>query len=316
MAVRAAHEEGLDDHAASDIAIIATEAATNLIKHATRGAVYISTLSALGAPGVEIIALDRGPGLSDVHRCLMDGYSTAGTAGTGLGAITRISSEFDVYSQSEKGTVLAARLYAKAPTGSSGQNHIQVGAVCVPIKGEDACGDAWYARREGDITTLMLADGLGHGMMAATAASAAVAAFQRAPAMLPSDTVLRLHHALKGTRGAAVAVAEMNAQQRIVRFSGVGNVVGVIIGGDKPQSMVSHNGTAGHEVQRVQGFEYPLPRTGVVILHSDGLNTRWTPDAYPGLLLRHPSVIAGVLYRDASRGRDDSCVVVARIPFA
>jgi hypothetical protein len=54
-----------------------------------------------------------------------------------------------------------------------------------------------------------------------------------------------------------------------------------------------------------------LPPSGLVIMHSDGLSSSWNLEAYPGLSRRHPALIAATLYRDASRGRDDVCVVVA-----
>ena len=309
---RAAQEEGLDEHAMSGAAIVGLEAATNLLKHASGGAAYISKLSPLGAPGVEIIAYDRGPGITDIPRSVVDGYSTVQTTGTGLGAIARIASVFDIYSEPGKGTVLVARVFGK----KSSRPDLPIGAMCVPIRGEEACGDSWYARQNGHSATLMMADGLGHGVMAAEASSKAVVAFARSPAASPLESIDRLHRALRGTRGAAIAIAEMDLEERAVRFSGLGNIAGVIIGGEKPQFMVSHNGTAGHQAQRVQQFEYRLPRTGVLILHSDGLNTSWNLDAYPGLLTRHPSIIAAVLYRDANRGRDDACVLAARIPGA
>jgi len=50
----------------------------------------------------------------------------------------------------------------------------------------------------------------------------------------------------------------------------------------------------------------------MLILNTDGLTTHWDVDPYPGLLMRHPSVIASVLHRDFSRDRDDATVVVAR----
>jgi hypothetical protein len=42
--------------------------------------------------------------------------------------------------------------------------------------------------------------------------------------------------------------------------------------------------------------------------------SRWSLEDYPGLAARDPAVIAGVLYRDFSRRRDDVTVVVAAEP--
>jgi len=50
----------------------------------------------------------------------------------------------------------------------------------------------------------------------------------------------------------------------------------------------------------------------MLVLHSDGLVSHWSLDAYPGLAARDPSLIAGILYRDFTRGRDDVTVVVAK----
>lgn len=63
-------------------------------------------------------------------------------------------------------------------------------------------------------------------------------------------------------------------------------------------------------MRRRQAFTYPWSPDAVVVLHSDGLRTRWRLDAYPGLARRHPSLIAGVLYRDFARRRDDVTVLV------
>jgi hypothetical protein len=98
----------------------------------------------------------------------------------------------------------------------------------------------------------------------------------------------------------------------MIRYAGIGNIAGYVVGPAKTQFMISHNGTAGHEATHFQEFLYPFPETSVLIMHSDGLSTSWNLGAYPGLALRHPTVIAGTLYRDAARDRDDACVVIAK----
>lgn len=306
-AERIAHEEDLDGQATPKVSLVITEICTNLIKHAAGGEVFLSPLSARSGPGIEILAVDRGPGMSDLNRFFADGYSSTDTAGTGLGAITRLSTEFDICSQPGKGTVLVARIQPSQASATT------VGAVLKPMRGEEVSGDAWALARPGDGLALIVADGLGHGVMAAQASAEAIAAFRTSEDYTPASVLAKVHARTRPTRGAAVAAAYVDARKAKVRYAGIGNISGVLIGGSKPVLMISHNGTAGYHSPRLQEFEYPLPSPALIIMHSDGLHTSWNLDEYPGLRRRDPSVIAGVLYRDAARNRDDVCVTVAKI---
>ncbi len=306
-AERIAHEEGLDDNLKANASLVATEICTNLLKHAEKGVVFLSALSDHSGNGIEILAVDRGPGMSEVTRCLMDGYSSTNTSGTGFGAITRRSSEFDAYSEPGKGTVLVARVQSSRASVTAG------GAVLKPALGEEVSGDAWAFARKDDNLAFIVADGLGHGVMAARASSEAISAFRRSKDQTPVAVLQTIHASARRTRGSAVAVAYVDRAASAVRYAGIGNISGVLVGGSKPLMMISHNGTAGHHSPRLQEFSYPLPEQGLVIMHSDGLHANWNIDDYPGLRRRDPSVVAGVLYRDAARNRDDICVMVAKI---
>jgi anti-sigma regulatory factor (Ser/Thr protein kinase) len=305
-----AEAEGLDEAGTGEVAIIASEMATNLLKHAHRGELHISRMSDAVAAGVEILSIDRGPGVTNFQTCLADGFSTSATSGTGLGAISRMSDIFDAWSQPGKGTVLVARKFASADAARHGRAW-DFGAVKVPYPGEQCCGDNWAVRRAEGMTSLIVADGLGHGIQAADASSAAVTAFRKAQTGSSAQVLEDVHLALRSTRGAAVAIAHLMTGST-ASYAGLGNIAGVLLGPERTQSMVSHNGTAGMDKGRFQEFNYSLSGIRTVVMHSDGLVTNWSVRAYPGLLLRHPSLLAGVLYRDASRGRDDVCIVVGR----
>jgi hypothetical protein len=45
-------------------------------------------------------------------------------------------------------------------------------------------------------------------------------------------------------------------------------------------------------------------------MHSDGISARWRLEAYEGLADAHPALIAGIIYRDFGRPRDDATVLV------
>jgi hypothetical protein len=185
--------------------------------------------------------------------------------------------------------------------------------VSVPRPGETACGDAWTLAHDEDATTLLVVDGLGHGHDAAEAANAAVAAFERMPPRTPVEIADALHHALRPTRGAALGVARIEPALRRLRFCGIGNIAGAVVGAGSSRHLVSTPGTAGHTTHRLREYHYDLPEGGWIVVHSDGVDTRWSLGHYHGLETRHPLLAAGLVYRDHRRGRDDATVVVARM---
>ena len=306
---------GVADARVAEIAIVVTELATNLLKHGRGGQILANRYDDGAGDALHVLALDQGSGMADVTRCMEDGYSTAGSPGTGLGAIARLADELLVYSRPGLGSVIIARF--RAGNGRDAGAHgtaaaIKLGAVAAQYPGERICGDQWVFRETVHGPTLLVADGAGHGPEAARAAQAAVQAFLQKPEAPTEALVDRIHRALMPTRGAAVAVARIDTAARLVRYTGVGNICGVLITGEGAKHMVSHNGTAGHVAPRIREFTYAYTGTPLVLLHSDGLTSRWDLGAYPGLIDQHPSLVAGVLLRDHRRTRDDATVVAMR----
>jgi anti-sigma regulatory factor (Ser/Thr protein kinase) len=293
------------------VALVVTEAATNLVKHTPQGQLLARAFDRDGVAAIEVLALDQGPGIANIGESLRDGYSTAGSPGTGLGAIKRLSDEFDIYSIPGKGSALFSQLWSRRPASGNRPAPLEIGAVCLPHPGEVVCGDAWAVEWRSGHCVILVADGLGHGADAAAAAMAAVNALRTHPQLAPAALIEFAHGALRSTRGAALAVADVDLA-REVRYAGVGNIAGVALAPGGARHMVSYSGIVGHEARKIQEFVYPWSQDTVLVMHSDGLATHWNLDHYPGLTSRHPSLIAGVLYRDFARGRDDVTVVVAK----
>ena len=324
MALSLASSLGFNETERGKVGIVVTEMANNLVRHATDGQLLLQAVEKNNIVGIEILALDKGPGMSNISECLRDGYSTAGTPGNGLGAIARLSTAFDIHSVPSVGTALLSQLWAspnqELPLRSNIDIDIDIdiGVVCLPKIGEEVSGDAWAIDRCGDRTLLLVADGLGHGPLAAEASLEAVRIFRENVCQSPKEIIEAAHAALRSTRGAAMAIAEVNFEKQAVRFAGVGNISASVlspnqeIGLARSYSMVSHNGTVGHEVRKIQEFVYQWSKGGILLMHSDGLGTQWRLDRYPGLVAKHPSLLAGVLYRDFTRHRDDVTVLVAR----
>jgi serine phosphatase RsbU (regulator of sigma subunit) len=174
------------------------------------------------------------------------------------------------------------------------------------------CGDAYAVRREGDRTLVIVADGSGHGPLAATASREAVRVFSTgAGVSSPEPALSTVHQALIGTRGAAVAVAELDPAAGVVRFAGIGNIAGAVVTGDSKQSMVSIGGVAGTRQPTIRLFTYPLAEGSLVVLHSDGVTPRWNGADLAPVLGRSALLVAATVLRDSAVRPDDACVVVS-----
>jgi anti-sigma regulatory factor (Ser/Thr protein kinase) len=310
LASHAGSRADFDDVKSANLALVATELATNVVKHARRGSIVVRLLTLRQNIAVELLALDQGPGIRDIAHAMRDGYSTAGSPGTGLGAIKRLADEFDIYSIPDKGTAVIARLSVSSKEPSD--HRVEIGAICLPKQGEEVSGDGWGVENFAGRFICTLVDGLGHGPDAAVAARAAIAIAQEHGDKAPAEIVERAHGALRSTRGAALAVGAIDVEKRSLRFCGIGNIAARIIGDGNVRHLVSLNGIVGQDTRKIVEFSYPWSSESTLIMHSDGLSSRWDLASYPALIRRHPALIAGVLYRDLARGRDDVTVLTAR----
>jgi anti-sigma regulatory factor (Ser/Thr protein kinase) len=338
-AAEAARAVGLSETDTGRVALVVTEAATNILKHAGQGEILVrrvcvaepdrfaSYAGASGIAGIEIFALDSGPGIHDLNAAFADGQSSTGTSGTGLGAIQRLSDELSVYSQPGLGTVIRA-LVQTGGQDTTRSATIDIGMIGVCYPGEDVSGDAWAVNTDAQGLTLLVVDGLGHGVDAHRAAVGAAAILHANPGRPPGELIERMHEALRPTRGAAAAVARIDLAAASLTFAGIGNISGCVIGeqdagfdpagrtrsyADSPsRQLVSHNGIVGHAIRKVQEFTVAWPRGGMLVMHSDGIGTRWDLARYPGLSHRPAALIAATLYRDFTRRHDDATVVVVK----
>ncbi|MER5377308.1 ATP-binding SpoIIE family protein phosphatase [Streptomyces sp. NPDC002553] len=309
----------LDESRAAAAALVATELATNLLKHGGGGQLLVEVVAPpTGRAGgvVQIAAVDHGPGIADVGAASGDGFSTAGSLGAGLGTCRRVADDFDLHSLPGRGTVALARVGASRPkTYTREPVPARAGGVNVPFAGSAFSGDAWTFVRAEDRLTLMLADGLGHGPGAARASSAAVEELHRSAHLRPAEVLGRLDGALRGTRGAAVALAQLDLRAGRLRFAGIGNVGARLREGDNWRHLLSRPGIVGvHRPTSLPETEAAWGADRLLVLHSDGLPSRWTPPSDPRLPAMDPAVVAAVIVRDASSSarpvRDDTAVAV------
>jgi anti-sigma regulatory factor (Ser/Thr protein kinase) len=288
------------------LALAVTEAASNLFKHARQGALLVRPVPAgMAYPGIELVTIDSGPGVGDVTAAQRDGHSTAGTLGIGLGAIRRLADFSDMFSVPEVCTALIARFSAGSPGPPA-----DCAGLLRPISGETECGDAFSVSETDGQLTAAMCDGIGHGPLAARASRAAIDTVLANPGGDASAILSRVHESLGRTRGSAVAIASIRG--RTVRFAGLGNIAAWILAGDSRSGMLSVPGIAGHQARTIRQFDYELPPGAVIVLHSDGLSSRWDYRSMPGLGARDPLLIAAVLLAAAGVHRDDAGILVLR----
>ena len=278
---------GFDEEACGRVALVTTELATNLVKHASGGHI----LSAIaddreGTAGIEVVAIDKGRGVANVERRLerrqFHGRDLGARVGSGTAAIRGIRNIYPNRSRhrhrgADHRKAVAAGLLLRRRTG----RRCRPGGRVHPNAGEAVSGDAWAVRTDEGGRTMMVVDGLGHGPEAAKVAPEATRLFDKYWRSGPMETLQALHAGLRATRGGAVAVARVEWSPARVRYAGVGNIAGAIATTDgRLRRMLSYNGTIGHTARNIQEQVYPLEQAddATIIMHSDGIGTSWSLD--------------------------------------
>lgn len=302
--------------------LVVTELGSNLVRHTPSGGSIIAGIvhTASGC-GVEVVSVDRGPGIRDVDAALR-GRDSAALAqkgewtwqphdglGCGLAAVRRLASTVDVWSLPGVGTAVLARLLP-----GDAQFLPRWAGIATALDNDDECGDAWAVVDDGARTTVIVVDGLGHGPAAAEASRAAVTAFESAADVDLESLARRVHEAMRGTRGGAVALCRLDAQRGHAEYVGVGNISGRLVTPGSSQAMVSMSGTLGAELTppRIRRLSYDVPDGATLVMHSDGVRDGFDVEAHAGLLQHDPLLIAAVIHGERVRGSDDATVVVLR----
>jgi len=311
---RMAVSAGFEGHRLGEIEIIIAEITSNLVKHAKAGGYILAKIINEPASGIEFIAVDEGPGMFKSAQMIEDGRSTSKTLGQGLGAIKRLSGVFDLYSIKDWGTVLFSRNYVIKKTEAENKA-FELSSIRVCKKDHILCGDSWSLRMQGKKIKIALIDGLGHGALANTASSLAVKSLAPWSKLSPTEELKALHVELKKTRGAVVIIVHIDQISQQLMYSGVGNIAMKIITPTATKGCFSYNGIVGHIMPASLNNHNLIwnEKTDVLIMHSDGIGTRWDLQKYPNILQHHPVILCAALYKDFDRGNDDSTILVGKM---
>jgi hypothetical protein len=308
LADAAAQAQGFDQIHRERAALVATEIATNLVRQSPSGRICVQLLESGDLKGVEILALDP----VTVAETRVAGVDQSGHSHPGPETIAGLSDLFDSYSAPGRGTVTMSRMWGGKPDVPS-EGGFVIGSMIDPIPGEEVSGDAWAAEQSGNRVVALVADGLGHGIDAAAASVAAVEVFRERHKEPVEEITGHIHRALRGTRGAAIAVAEVDPDIGRIRFCGIGNISARLLVAGVDSNLISHFGIAGYQARHIRAFEETWEDGALLVMHSDGLVPTWDLGAYPGLLGHHPQLAAATVMRDAPRATDDALVLALRV---
>jgi len=304
---RVAAELGAGQHAQGHAELVATELATNLVRHAKPGGWML--IRPVPPDEVELIAVDHGPGITDLPAALSGRSTTPGGLGCGLAAVRRASTRFDVYSEPGHGTCVLSVVNLAEPRPAADRR--TWGGISIGVT--EVCGDGWAVAELDHGVAVAVVDGLGHGPKASLATDAALTAFAAGPADL-DRLVGRANDAMRQTRGGALTACLIDRDRQELRYFGIGNVNGRVLSGSGDRGLVCTVGTLGLKMAppKVQLMTAPWPADGVLVVWTDGLRSRPDLAALSGLLSHDPGLVAAVLHRDFARERDDATVVVVR----
>ncbi len=321
-----ASQLGFGETGLAEIDIVVQEIGTNAARYAAGGGVLHYTQTLGDGAGLELFYWDKGPGIYNLDRAIRDGVSTSGSLGAGLGAIRRLTDEFDVYStiratarlsqtrRTSHGTVLFARkwLARENPDPLSLELAKRIGVLSRPHPKEEVNGDAYFIEMRGERTLLAVIDGLGHGRGAKEAADVAIDSLGEWTGEEVDEILLAAHDALRATRGAVMGVAIIDRAAERVHYAGVGNIAVRAFETHERFSPIPSNGTLGARLGKIRVWSHDWTEGATLLLASDGLSETWDIGSYPGLLKRSPQTVAAVMMRDYERNADDATVLVAR----
>jgi anti-sigma regulatory factor (Ser/Thr protein kinase) len=317
--------QGLPEADRATVLTVISELASNIHKHAGRGAVRVER--AAGSAGIEvrIEATDDGPGIADVALAMRDHFSTAGTLGLGLPGVRRMAQDFSITSMPGGGTAVRATVRCSAGAGPrpapatagilpglpARSRGWDIGQSNRPCPGERESGDAVLACPRGDALLLAVVDGTGHGA-AARAAAMAVQAVADGGAWSGLPEFLQQAHArLAGTRGAAVGALLVDGASRRFSYAGVGNTTASREVGE-PWRGVSRDGVLGERLPTAFVQEGVLSPGDLFVLCTDGVSSLDRASMPGRAARRDASGLAQDIVSEYGRPHDDASCLVAR----
>jgi anti-sigma regulatory factor (Ser/Thr protein kinase) len=290
-------------------ALVASELTHNQLAYARQGYFAVRPIERAGVKGLEVIAADIGPGLQKAlfpERQVVSKTSL----GAGLEGVFRISDEVHLETRSEEGVCVVARKFEKFAGGAW-----EIAVAGRPLPGESISGDDACFIESEDSLLAIVADGLGHGPDARQASHLAmhIALANRGASV--GALIPIVASGLAGTRGCALSVVQVNTKSGDVECAAAGDVHVHLYNGRDTHFFTSTPFVVGDSQfsKRKLRIENIKATPGcVLLLFTDGLQSKTTLKGDLDLLRRPAIAIAQHLIATYARPNDDALVLVAR----
>lgn len=308
-----AHDIGFTEEDGEEIALVTSELGSNLCKHAGGGALFVSAIGEGAKRGIQIETVDRGPGIADVVEAMTDGFSTTGGLGYGLGTVNRLMDEVTVGSQEDGvGTHVVSRRWLRAQNGSASACPLDFGVAIRPRPGSSLNGDAYVIRKWNDCALVGLIDGLGHGQFAHRASQTAKKYIERHFEQPLQNLFLGTARQCRSTRGVVMALARFDWEAKRLTFASVGNVEVRVVNSHEKFSFIQRRGVIGLNAPAPAVTEHRWEEHYIMIMHTDGLRTRWQWKDFPELVEQSATEAARLFLHKLAKDIDDAAVLVVK----
>ena len=294
--------------------LVYNEMVTNQLKFAEGSGVVQLWETDVAGKGLELFALDYGPGILDVESASIDGFTTAGTMGKGLGAIRRLCRESSIYSVHKGSSVDDAwhgtAVWAKFPQDKVQDKNdaLRYGMYVRSYQDNLFNGDCIYIHRNKNQFRWLHMDGLGHGEQAADTVKGLQDIVRIEKPI--QERLEILNSRLQGSRGSVAIMVDVDTSRDTVSICGIGDMTCYLMQDEERQSVGFSQGILGHAHRSINVVDLPFNGNAVLYTASDGIRRNWTLDSFPKLWKSPPQLISFFLGYMIGRSNDDKSIMI------
>ncbi len=267
---------------------------------------------------IDLFAMDYGAGINDIKKASQDGFTTSDTMGKGLGSVSRLAHESDLYSLTDKkgwhGVALWGRFYRSE---DNKPEHYQVGQFVRSYHDRPQNGDAILVQTSNRQLSYLHLDATGHGLEAEKIINKIKLARLNILQANAHKILSMTEQALQTTTGAAAVALKYNTASGRGEYCAVGDMrVSLLnIQATKPPDLVECEvspGILGHATRSYHAQEFNLAIGELILSASDGIRRNWTVNDFPNLWHKHPQLICLLLGNNKGRSSDDQSIIAIR----